>query len=590
MSVAFPVHGKLRKMNERDMTKGLISKQIAALVLLAAACMPARAQEPDGDRDLDRRVDVSREYMPDMDRAAKLTIRPVMNDTVSLRPELDYTVVPAPWYTGFGVAAINPVRVDASSFEQLMPFYLKAGFGGPSRSVLDLYGTTTSTSGGYAGGYVTHKGEWSKLRNEMDVKARGLESHNSVGVFGRTYLGRRLAFSGEVGYDYDIYSRYGFSQYYDADHSTNGRLISYSIPRVAVRIGHDFVDMDRFNFAVRADGYLLRDRDNIKESGIDIALGLGQRFGVHELKLDIAYGGAFGSGNLEDYDLTAFGVTPSYRVKGAKLEIGAQVEISYNKLKNSYSGNSSKTLFLPSADVVWRVDDAFAPFARLSSRAVSNSYWDVTSRNPYTASAMYLPTRDYRAVAGLRGDLASNFSYEVRVGGGYMKDALFNVYWDGLGIFLPGTYGEKVKYFTAGASLTGRISGKFSAGLEADYFNYSQDELEYTLDLPEFRGDIFFKYNHRDKLFLKLTGGLTGTRNFSYYSASPVPDSDAMSANLGYEKQNAVFDLGLEAEYRLNKKLGIWIAGENLLNQKLYPYYNYRGFGISVTAGVKLMF
>ncbi|MCC8019325.1 MAG: hypothetical protein LIO85_06085 [Rikenellaceae bacterium] len=569
------------------MTIGHLSKQIVTLALLAAAFTAVRAQEPEADRDLDRRVDVSREYMPDMDRAAKLTIRPVMNDTVSLRPELEYTVVPAPWYTGFGVAAINPVRVDASSYEQLLPFYLKAGFGGPSRSFLDMYGTTTSTSGGYAGGYITHKGEWSKLRNEMDVKARGLESHNSVGVFGRTYLGRRLGLSGEIGYNYDIYSRYGFTQYYDAIQSTNGRLLSYSVPRAAVRIGHDFTDMDRFNFAVGAEGYLLRDREDNKETGIDVSLGIGKRFGIHELRLDMAYGAAFGSGNLDAYDLTVVGFTPSYRVKGAKLEIGAHVEVAYNKLKDSNTENSSKTLFLPSADVVWRIDHAFAPFALLRSRAITNSYREMTSRNPYLSTVMFLPTRDYSIVAGFRGDVMSNFSYEVRAGGGFMKNAFYNLYSDS-GYFTPLAYDKRLKYFTAGTSLTGRISEKFSAGLEADYFNYSQDELENTLDMPEFKGDIFLRYNYRSKLFLKLTGGLTGTRYFGFPETlwvGGIPNVEVES-----EKQKAVFDLGLEAEYRLTGNLGIWIAGENLLNRKLYPYYNYRGFGISVTAGVKLMF
>lgn len=571
----------------------MFSKKILLIVCMSAAWINlARAQDPD-ERDLDRRVDVSREYMPDMDRAAKLTIQPLMNDTVTLRPELEYTVIPTPWYTGFGVAAINPVRIDAARFEELLPFYLKAGFGVPSRSILDLYGTTTGTGGGYAGGYINHKGQWSKLRNDIDLKDRALESHNSLGVFGRTWLSNRIALSAELGYDYDIYSRYGYISKADPADPGKSELVSYSVPRAAIVIGNDFTDLSFFNFAVGAEGYMMKDRQDAKETGLKAEIAIGKRFNIYQFMLSANYEGAFGGGVRDGYDISLLSVKPSYRITGKVIDIGAGVEIAYSKMKDE----DSKTFFLPSVAIELKVDRAFRIFADLKSETVSNSYRSVTSRNPYITNSYWgvgyiHPERNYKAVAGIRGDISSNFSYEVRAGGGIVRDVLYYYYLgDGTGNFQTFT-DKKLKYFTAGASLTGRISENFSAGLEADYFNYSPKNVEYVLDRPEFVGDVYFRYNHRDRIFVKLRGGLQGTRYFGIYDISSVVVGDEIyvSTLVDFEKQKAVFNLGLEGEYRLNKNFGVWLSADNLLNSKLYPYYHYRGFGISLTAGIKLMF
>ena len=45
-------------------------------------------------------------------------------------------------------------------------------------------------------------------------------------------------------------------------------------------------------------------------------------------------------------------------------------------------------------------------------------------------------------------------------------------------------------------------------------------------------------------------------------------------------------DLGIRAEYRLNRRLGLWIRGGNLLGQKIQRNVLYAEKGLSVTGGV----
>ena len=80
---------------------------------VALAFLPARAQKPEGD--LNREMEVTREYEPSVDAASKLGVKPNMVDTVALRPEVDFSVTPRPVTLGFGVAVCRTGLRDSSA-------------------------------------------------------------------------------------------------------------------------------------------------------------------------------------------------------------------------------------------------------------------------------------------------------------------------------------------------------------------------------------------------------------------------------------------------------------------------------------------
>ena len=110
---------------------------IAAGVCLHLCGGAGSAMAQEGE--LNKQVEVNKEYVPDVGKAVKLGIVPRMTDTVSLRPEIGYSIRPSVWHTGFGVPAINPVRLSTAAYRPSAPFFLKAGVGYPFERVLDLY-------------------------------------------------------------------------------------------------------------------------------------------------------------------------------------------------------------------------------------------------------------------------------------------------------------------------------------------------------------------------------------------------------------------------------------------------------------------
>ena len=50
------------------------------------------------------------------------------------------------------------------------------------------------------------------------------------------------------------------------------------------------------------------------------------------------------------------------------------------------------------------------------------------------------------------------------------------------------------------------------------------------------------------------------------------------------------FDVYFGAEYNISKRIGVFLEGRNLANQRIYRYNQYRDLGINMLAGVKLQF
>lgn len=182
-------------------------KKTIILIAAAVAACPAWAQKPE-EGDLNRQMEVTRDYEPTVNEASKLNVKPDMNDTVALRPEVTYKVHPNPISYGFEVTPIKPVSVSLDNYRQDRPLYLKVGVGVPFQSVVDAYFSSTKNVNGKWGVLVNHYGSWSDRKNDNGIKTPAGQTFNRIGAYGERRFGR-FGIGGELGYDYDKISRYG---------------------------------------------------------------------------------------------------------------------------------------------------------------------------------------------------------------------------------------------------------------------------------------------------------------------------------------------------------------------------------------------
>ena len=155
-----------------------------------------------------QRIEVTRQYVPELGEAQKLDFPPRMADTVTLKPDISYAITPTPWKSVFDTEPIAPVAISTAEYRHQRPFYLMLGGGYPAQSRLDFYAAFSTPRDIRAGVYANHVGQWAKLENERGTKEPASWTENGVGLYaGRDFGTRSLDF--DIRYGYNYYTRYG---------------------------------------------------------------------------------------------------------------------------------------------------------------------------------------------------------------------------------------------------------------------------------------------------------------------------------------------------------------------------------------------
>ncbi len=550
----------------------------------------AMAQEGE----LNKQVEVNKEYVPDVGKAVKLGIVPRMTDTVSLRPEIDYSIRPSVWHTGFGVPAINPVRLNATSFRLSEPFFLKAGLGYPLQSQVDFYGHWDSRQGG-GGVYVNHYGQYADIENDMGRKESATGTSNSLGIYGVHRWGR-TAIRGEVGYDYRLVSRYGTVLQLRPNATEGETGVSsyfpdvtrqhYSTPRARVELGNDFRDLSKFNFRIGLETYYMTDRYDNEETGFQAIVEMGKKFGVHTFMLKGGFDGCWGNERLDYVDRIAMaGIRYGIDKERFKLTLGFDY---------FYDDRMLNEWLFPDFRIAFDVTRGyFVPFVEVDGRLQTNGYRNTSLQNPFIAAGLVMPnTAEYNGRAGISGSFSSSFSYKVYAEATIFNDLGFFVYQPGEATFgcLVGQAScrsENAFCFTAGAELDGRISGSFLFEAAAHYYGYAANDFPEVGDRPDFDASLNLRYDYRDKFTIRAGAEVIGSR---YCYELPYMKENVTMDDYEIVKLSPVVDVNLEAQLRVSRVTKIFVAGHNLACSKLYLFNHYPSLGINVMAGAILSF
>ena len=74
---------------------------------------------------VEKRVEVSKAYVPSVEHATKLAVRPNMVDTAAIQPEIDYSITPLTIETQLATRPIRPATITYWEFDRPLPFYLR---------------------------------------------------------------------------------------------------------------------------------------------------------------------------------------------------------------------------------------------------------------------------------------------------------------------------------------------------------------------------------------------------------------------------------------------------------------------------------
>lgn len=471
-------------------------------------------------QDLERSVDVVKEYAPLVERAEKLPVEVKNLDAgAEIAPDFDYDVSSRVWVSQFETAPISAAWVLPEGFAQRRAqFYAKLGGGYPDNSLADVYLTARNF-----GIYGSHRGQWTDIQG---VTAR--EMLNSGGVFGRAYFGGFMA-SGRLGLSDNQYH----------DYLSRGQKLRYTTTTATFSV-HNRV------FGIGGNGWYLRQS---KEFGGHLTANVRYQLGVHILHL--------GAGAQLSKLNTILSVTPRYELDNQYLIFTMGAEVARDEAVK-------KIRFVPVAEV--RLHGVVSPFAKLTGELKDNTYRTLFEANPFfSPSYRYFETqgaaRHHELRVGVAGRIGYVAAWNIWAGGEMHKNTLL----------ISSSVPEFVdmEAVTAGAEVE-VMTGYFVATVKGKYLKYK----ELNDYLPAYEGAVDVGYV-RPKWGVHVGADLRGEYSFQGIADYPA---DAPTA----------VDLHAQIDYNVGRRVGLFVMGNNLLDNELYPQSYHKGFGISATAGIKV--
>lgn len=593
-----------------------MKRYITTLITLCVVSLSVSAQ-------VAKQVEVTKNYAPEIGEAHKMDITPNMVDTITLRPEIDYTITPRSFASALGTHKFNPATVTYWEYKRQYPFYLKLGAGYPLNTVGDLYATTHRADVGYLTGYANHYGQYAKLRYTASNSKtfykdnRSMQMNNKFGVMGGKYFGR-YTLAGDIFYRMDIYHRYPLHNIYSYDDSGakvpvfeyNRRRVDFEDVNLSLSFGDSFADYSHINFKIYASADLYNDKSQHFVAGeryqqINVTAGAALAREITKrsaVSLDIDYRGFYGLQSLQDYDNSIVGLKLLYRYRSGRLidmNVGAKVLYDHNPADVV---KQDRWHAFPYFSLSLNINDkgAFVPYVEVDGELQNNSYYSLLRKNPYvailggengllSAESVVPNTELWNVRFGVSGHSAnSKFAYRFYANMSFMKNA---IYWYNINHIFFGVKSAKRNIW----SLCGAVDYKPISQLlltaqvkGTHYTNFSTVKDA----MPNIEALVKVRYTHR-KFTLGLSAGLYGATRWSVLYDSAIFD-DSLTSYTQWRTFTAPtsVDLSLYADWRVSKTCTVFAEGNNLLGDVMptYRWAFYRELGASFTVGVKVQF
>lgn len=576
-----------------------MKKVLIAAALFAVLPWTASAQ-------VEKRVEVTKAYVPSVEDAVKLFVVPDMTDTVTMRPDIDYSITPLSLQTSLSTRPIRPATVTYWEFNRPLPFYLKAGAGYPLNSVLDFYASSQNPGTGYVVGYVNHEGRYAKIRNDFDQKNRSTRMLNRIGAAAGKYFGRHTL-EADLSYENRMYHRYGVFMPENSDCTYHpGARILFNDAQAKVRFGDDFKDLSRVNFEVAVYGNLFWDAPELygpvesADLNSDTPFEPFQRidgksrqttwgangkiaraFGRHLLSLGVGYEGIAGLKTINKGYQHQLHAGLRYGIDGGvvRMEVGA--DYYHDKVFDAQSEN----YVIPFVHLDLNLGTAgLKPFLEIDGGIQTNDYRSLSLQNPYVWDGSWLnkSSVDYNGRFGLGGSLwRDKFTYRVFAQFSihdnhlYWSEEMLNFGFYGV---VPTQARQTVTSFHGEVEYRPISVLKMSLGAHGYLYN---DDTELANGSPGFRGNIGLRYEGR-KISFGVEALMQSRRSWSQVVLYAPKDED-------YEVPFAA-DLRVNFDWKVSGGVTLFVEGRNLANCDLYEFPWYPEYGANFTVGVKANF
>ncbi len=530
---------------------------------------------------VDQSVEVTREYIPELEQATKPSLRAEIADTTTIRPDVDYNIMPLSISTSVATKPIEPTQVAYWQFSSPDNITIKAGLGYPLASLFDGYYSRYNADSGYLLAYVNHRGDYLDQPTPFGGESLANMLNNSVGAAGGVHFGvRKLHTAFE--YNNDIYHRKAAVIDSKSDSRINYQSIDFDLC-----FGDSFVDLSRWNFMVDFGAEYFWNRvansNRTFGGGVDIARDFGE-IGSVAFNAGYQHLTANEAGDSRSTGLFELEFLYGYNYSNWGIEAG----VIYRGIPNQYidadAQGVNSTLLTPLAGVNYSFERArlYASFG--GDMDMGNYAW-LAEVNPYilpTGLSSIRSTRYHNFQMGVEGSLMERNQLSYSLYGEWLRaddDMLWLLSVDPV----TGFNFSSVEYInqttmSLNFEVEYRVVPQLLISLDSHlyHFDKSVNSDGYDYGRANFEGGLSVTYSH-SKFNLGARSNVVTARNASY-----IYDYMLQSVELP-----ATVDLGCFFDFTVGRDVTVFFEANNLLNQTIYEIYGYRELGINFMAGVK---
>lgn len=558
---------------------------IPATVMLFGMPLYAQQKAP-----ITEQVDVIRQYKPVLGDAVKIKKSPSYFDENVQPASLKYN------YKNLRLlkdtARNNIVADSLRSLDSIStPFlYLKAGAGNLNTALGEIYLNSRPTKNGSYGAWFKHLSQQGKIENQQFF-------HEQAELFGKKILGQNFI-SGSILAEERQVHYYGYDHAISSFSKSSTKQNLMNIGALA-EFGSLTDSTNPLSYGLKIHGNNFTDHYSNSENLYEASGLLGYIIGPFSFNFSSQV--AYNKLNLQNggtFNTSLFRAEPYITLQNKLFRLKAGVNIV-----NEF-GDKKKVLVFPDASLDLLLSYGFNLFGGIKGDVLQNTYSTMTEKNPWingyanvntigsplsgAANNLLLANtrQNFDFFAGIKGAFTPAFNYRAQVETGVYNNLYFFINQPNARQYFSTVYAgngtTKEEFYAEVNYLAG---SKFRMNLNLDYLDFRLKGIAEAWHTPKIKSGIWLQFNPSSHWMINGSMYYTGEQKSAAYTPT--------GANLGAQTQYTVVlpaftDISLGIEYSINKKISLFINGNNLLNTKYQNYLNYPVLGLNAVGGISI--
>ncbi|MWB96513.1 TonB-dependent receptor [Flavobacterium sp. GA093] len=550
-------------------------------------------------------VNVVKSYSPTISDAFKVKETPSLDDKGNEAKEtIKYSILSVPVASTFTPSKGKAEGVEKSKRERLFNNYATLGVGNYGTLNAELFVTQDLGNNDYVAGMFRHHSSQGGIK-DAELNDDFYDTALNVG-YGQN--NRDMSWNVDLGYQNQIYNYYGLPIDFGATLLPEDR---YNLVN-SINPNHSYNTISLGGNVDFTEGIFSKVSANFKHfsdnfSSSENRFYVKPTFEVEVMEQSINtnviidhVSGSFENNYLKTnteavkYGFTNFGIEPSFVVHENEwtLELGAGIFYSLDS-----EGNNNKLFVYPKVNASYKlVGDLMIFYTGANGSLNQNSYADFVTENPFLSPTLDIrpSSNQYTVVAGLKGKLANNVSYNVS--GSYLNEtnrALFKsnnytedatnenyAYGNSFGVVY-----DDMRTFRFYGELKADFSDNVTFGINGTFNSYTNDFQLEAWNLPSMKLSTNLDVNITKQWYAGVNVFYVGERKDMQQNIDFATDPVIVTLK-------SYFDANAHLGYKYNERLTCFLKLNNIANQNYEKWLNYpvQGFQVLVGANYKFDF